>query len=370
MLKVICLFFCVAAVLLLLMVLYICIKAHFSIKNLKRVDEKGTLYYADYVGNYYDPLLSLPFRLFRGGGCSAFIARDENGGVITGRNFDLPHKDAEGRVTGLNVVLNLHPKGGYKSLNIADAAFISYLKLPYYAGMLDGKVTKTPLILLPYLSMDGMNEKGLCVSILALDTKTGEAPVLQNDSGKKPVTINQLLRLILDRCADISEAYRLAQGYNLVNIFNYDYHLFLTDSSGLSCVFEWRYNSLTVTYTDISTNFYNGYDDACDCYYGESLKERFAAPKDFKKEYHYGYGHGYSRFASLAESIDRISFDGGPAVMTTDTAFGLLKSVVQEYDPESLTSFTQYSALYHNSGLAVDVCPSGDFSKKFHFEMK
>lgn len=346
----------------------VCLKASRSFENLRRVDEGGTLYFADYTGNYYDPLISLPFRLFRGGGCSAFIAENEKGEIITGRNYDLPHKDADGNVTGLNVVVKCRPKGRYSSVNIADAAFISFLKLPYFKGALDGGVTKLPLVLLPYLCMDGLNEKGLCVSILALDTKPGEKPVCQKQPGKKTVMINQLLRILLDSCSCLDEAAETAGTYNLVSTFNYDYHLFVSDAFGDSAVFEWRNNSFTVTKTNASTNFYVGYDDACDCYYGDRLKERFEAYTGTKRNYRYGYGHGYARFAEVVKTLDGHNTpEKLTAVMNEDEVFALLERVAQDYDPEELTSHTQYSAVYNSTTLTADVCAMRNFKEHYVF---
>ena len=80
--------------------------------------------------------------------------------------------------------------------------------------------------------MDGINEKGLSVSILALDVKEGEQAVHQSVEGKKTILYEELLRYILDSCATVKEAEELAGEYNIHNIIGNDYHLFVTDENG------------------------------------------------------------------------------------------------------------------------------------------
>ena len=126
------------------------------VKNLTQLDEEGYLYYAEYEGDYYNPLISAPCRLIQNPGCSAFLVKDEYRKIVTCRNYDLSHADDDNKSTGLNVVLRLNPEGKYRSINVADAAWITYLNLPYYNGALsNGKTTKLPLAFLPYLCMDG-----------------------------------------------------------------------------------------------------------------------------------------------------------------------------------------------------------------------
>lgn len=328
----------------------------FSVDNIRRLDEAGTLYSMDYVGDYDRPLLKLPIRFLKGGGCSAFAAHNTDGEMLTCRNYDLAHKDKDGNITGLNIVLRLTPRGKYRSVCVADGAWISSIGLPYYAGAPDEPLMpKFALAFLPYLCMDGMNEKGLTVSVLALDTPEGEKAVYQTEPGKPEAVITELLRYMLDDCATVAEAEQKASQYNMVNILNRDYHLFVTDADGNAAVFEWRYNTLTVTRTDIVTNFYVNSDDAADCYQGGQLKEAFPGAEAAHRGYRYGYGHGYGRFNTLAAGLK--GFEKKSAVlrpawsnaeMSETEAWKLLKAVSQTYTG-ALTSYTQYSAIYNST---------------------
>ena len=355
--------------LVILLALVVIIKANFSYSDLTRVDDGGSLYYATYTGNYASPIVSMPLNLFGGVGCSAFITQNEDGDVITCRNYDFPHTDDEGNPTGLNVIVRCSPKNGYSSIGVADIGLFSEIGLPYYAGAFESGVSKVPLMFLPYFCMDGMNEKGVCVSILALDIKDGETPMRQTAEGKENLMVNTLLRIILDSCKSVDEAVQAAENCNMTCTFGNDYHLFVSDASGRSVVMEWRYNNLTVTQTNAVTNFYVGYDDACDCYSHGKLKEKFVQSDDHVFEYHYGYGHGYARFAKIADALDEhISGSSSAGTsMTDDEAFGILASVAQSYDPESSTSFTEYSAIYNNSSLTLDICSLADYSSIFTY---
>ena len=357
---------------LLIFVLAVVIKAKTSYKNLERIDENGAFYAIDYVGNYESPLVSKALNLFSGG-CSAFITENENGDVITCRNYDFPHKDSNGDPSGLNVLVKCSPKGKYNSIGVADIGLFSVVGLPYYEGVFDegSKVSKIPLMYAPYLCMDGMNEKGVSVSILALDIKDGETAMHQTEEGKDNLMVNAVLRQILDNCASLEEAVELAENSNVMCTFGSDYHLFVTDAAGNSAVFEWRYNNFTVTYTNAVTNFYVGYDDGCDCYYGDQLKDSFVTAEAVARDYHYGYGHGYGRFKTVAETLDEHIVDESTlkTSMTDEEAMSLLETVSQSYVPDTLTSLTQYSIIYNNTDLSVKVCVMRDYEDVYEFSI-
>ncbi len=331
-----------------------------------RIDEEGKLYSLEYYGNYSLPLITLPYKIIRpvrNARCSCFYAKGVNGNPLAGRNLDLPHFDKNGNKTGLNVVLKCSPKSGYRSLAVADAADISLIGVPYYSGSLDDpKIDKRYLALLPYVCMDGVNEKGLFVSVLALDLKKGEHPAYQN----KKVIIPVLLRRILDNCASLEEAVRYAGDVNLVNLGGHDFQLFIVDSDGNSGVLDWRYDVMNVTYTDIATNFYVSGDDAENCYLNGELKERFAPPAD-PGNYRFGYGHGYERFKTIMSMTGKSRMNG-EAVMDMEEAMNTLKAVSQDYTGE-LTSMTQYSAVYDLKEKKLELCIYPDYLRKFSFSL-
>ncbi len=343
-----------------------------TLESLRRVDPDGLLYEMNYTADCYKPAVVFPvqlLKLMKSGSCSCFSGRSPASSVLVGRNYDVPHKDKEGGITGLNVVFTLHPRGKFRSVNFADAAWVSMLGLPYQKGALDdGKTGLSPLLLIPYLTMDGMNEKGLCASILALDLKQGEKAVYQTEKGKKKVMITMLLRYMLDSCETIQEAEDLARKYNMVNTFGYDYHLFLADASGRSAVLEWRYNSLQITETDAVTNFYVSSDDAEDSYLNGKLKERFINDLKTEKSYRFGYGHGYERFKEVARTLDSRPHENGAAILTEEESLSLLSRVSQDYTGE-LTSMTQYSVLYDLTQKTATVSVQQKYEDQYLFRL-
>ena len=126
--------------------------------------------------------------------CSAFSTETSDGQKLVGRNLDFESIET--------LSLYTHPDGGYASIASAD---VSIGGIGKYAGVpfssTEGKIA---LLASPYLCVDGMNEKGLSVSILDLDM--GE---LHQDTDKPELFILVAVRLLLDRAADVEEAVAL-----------------------------------------------------------------------------------------------------------------------------------------------------------------
>lgn len=317
-----------------------------SIKNLEPIDDKGRLYSVEYRGNYESALIRFVVNCIqpvKNAGCTVMAASNTEGDMLTLRNYDLAHPDKEGNPTGLNVYVKCEPEDGYKSIGIADMAWASFAGLPYYEGTFDmGKPGKALLALAPYMCMDGMNEKGLCVSILALDIKDGEHAAYQTDKAKESVILTELMRRMLDHCKDTAEAVEMAKSVNVVNSLGFDFHLFVNDATGNSAVFEWRYDTLTVTYTDVVTNFYVAYDDF--------------------------YGHGRDRFDEATEFLNKNKAGGETACLTEEASKEILSAVSQEYTKE-MTSYTQYSAIYNMSDKSLRIWVYPDYSTFFDFSL-
>ena len=341
-----------------------------SAPEVVKIDDEGFLYYAEYTADYNNSIISNYIQAKWASGCSAFVATNADGDVITARNYDMYHKDTDGNFTGLNVVVRCNPDGGYESLATADAAWIKYLGYPYYQQAFDPETTDTRMMaFLPFLCMDGINEKGLVVSIFALDIKEGESPINQKDSGKETLILTGLIRKLLDNCASVEEAVEYAKSVNVHNMVGNDHHLLVSDDEGNSVVLEWRNNELTVTDTDAVTNFYVSSDDACDCYKNGELKEAWEGPADTEKEYHYGYGHGYERFKTIVTSLDEHGNEDGLAVMENEEAMELLSEVAQKNLETVLDQVTQYSIIYNNTDRTMEIWSERDFDESYIFSI-
>ncbi|MCR5120827.1 MAG: linear amide C-N hydrolase [Ruminococcus sp.] len=161
----------------------------------------------------------LPNPLAGPGGCSTFNAVTPEGQIIMGRNFDYRMAKCMAMWT--------HPKEGYRSLAMVNQNHLIYA---------DIRRSRRPLRALgaPYLSMDGINEKGLCAAILMLITK----PTHQNN-GKPPITVNVALRAVLDTCATADEAVELLQRHEMHDLLGACYHYQFTDAAGVSNIVEY-----------------------------------------------------------------------------------------------------------------------------------
>lgn len=132
--------------------------------------------------------------------CSAFLSDAPDGKKIVGRNFDFSETETLSVYT--------HPKDGYSSLATVDLDVMAVGK-PNGTDALsfEGKLA---MLAAPYLCVDGMNEKGLCVSLLDL-----KEPERHHENGKTAVLILVAVRMLLDRAASVDEAIELLEQYDI-----------------------------------------------------------------------------------------------------------------------------------------------------------
>ena len=263
------------------------------------------MYFMDYTGDYYDQKIigKMTRRISAKPGCSCFLTNNEKGEVLTCRNYDLGHRvSAEnGAYTGLNVILHCRPKGKYESIGIADAVWIAPFNPFYQAGGPDLSCFSPEMFCgLPYVCMDGLNEKGLSANLLRVDIKKGDQPA------KAEYTSGFLLRNILDTCASVDEAMKYVETSEFRPEQWQGVHLFVSDASGKSIIIESRNGQLSSAETDIATNFYLCSNDREDAYKNGCLQEKavFLSGMDGQSRYSYGYGHGYHRFACILSQLE------------------------------------------------------------------
>ena len=171
-------------------------------------------------------------------GCTSFITRNKKGDVLYARNYDYPYCPF--------VLVKTKPDNGHASVSVVDLTALGYRKdfLP--------KKIKDRLALLgaPYLPFDGMNEKGLAISILVVP-KTD----LPNDPDK--ITLNTLTanRLILDKAATVDEALELFKKYNIYFSQDIFVHFLVADSSGKSALVEYWDGAMHIKEEHVASNF-------------------------------------------------------------------------------------------------------------------
>ena len=328
----------------------------------------------DYTKDYYGPdvIEALKSVGFIDTGCSVFFTHNPDGEPITCRNYDYPHRvSAENSsLTGLNIVLHCKPDGKYESIAMADAVWCDETNLLLQQGGPDQPGFEVGLLdILPYECMDGINEKGLCVSLLRVDIKEGDQPA------KYPAGSSIILRYMLDDCADVTEAVRKVDTSIVTPEDWQSCHIYVTDADGHYAMIESRNGKVTVTESDVATNFYLGYDDIEDSYKDGKLRESAVMMTDEsgQQTYHFGYGHGYHRFITIASQLERYrDMTSGEyrTVMPESAALIILQSAVQNPNTNaSGISMTQYSAIYNNAKRTVEIWPFQNYNSSYTFDV-
>jgi hypothetical protein len=156
--------------------------------------------------------------------CTSFQARQAGGeGYWYGRNYDY--------FKNPTLVTISHPKKGYASIACSDMSHIGYGldKLP--AGFL----SRINCMAAIYAPVDGINEKGLCTSIMALPGQASRQDTERHDVG---TTI--IMRLWLDRCATVDEALSLLESVDVRHdaVVGSGYHYMIADAMGHCVVVE------------------------------------------------------------------------------------------------------------------------------------
>ncbi len=172
-------------------------------------------------------------------GCSTLSVKSSEGGYLFGRNFDWNTCNA--------LIVSARPENGYASVSTVNMDFIR-------AGGLDlsGLPNQMQAFVSLYAPLDGMNEKGLAVSVNMIQDSTA----INQDMGKTDLTTTTAIRLLLDKAADVDEALELLQQYDFHSSMGTMVHLALADVDGRSVAVEYVDNEMTVTETSVVTNFY------------------------------------------------------------------------------------------------------------------
>lgn len=252
-------------------------------------------------------------------GCTVFAARTPDGQALVGRNFDHPYTPI--------LVLYTAPPDGYASISLVDLAYMGYSRSNLPTSSLMGLVRT---LATPYVPFDGLNEKGLSISLLAVPFAKS-----QDDPEKPTLNTTTAIRLVLDRAKTVKEAISLLQGYNMYFSAGVAVHYLIADRSGDAAVVEFLGGRLSVVRSGkpwhLVTNFI------------------LSDPRH--------PGDGQSRYARASQTLT-----GRAGVVTEDEAMGILKSVV-------IPGRTQWSGVYSLSQGSLSLSIGEDFSKVREFRL-
>ncbi len=188
----------------------------------------------DWIRPFLDQPEGVDLRV-EGMGCSTMQARGENG-CLFGRNFDWGDCPL--------LVLTSHPDTGYDSISTVNLDFITNR----YGTLSDRDL----LITSHYAPLEGMNERGLCLSVNLLP----DGMALCQDTGKPKLTITTAIRLLLDRAATVDEALDLLRSYDVGTTTGLTIHYLIADAAGRSVCVEFIHNVMSVVETPVMTNHY------------------------------------------------------------------------------------------------------------------
>ena len=170
-------------------------------------------------------------------GCSTVAAATPDGGRVFGRNFDWSCTNV--------ILLEAHPASGYASFSTVNSDFImeaAQSMLPAAALAIAGY----------YAPLDGMNEKGLAISVNMIS----DGARIQQKTEKSDLTTTTAVRLLLDYAATVDEALELLGSYDLHGSYDLMIHFAISDTTGRAVAVEYVNQEMQVTETPILTNFY------------------------------------------------------------------------------------------------------------------
>lgn len=267
-------------------------------------------------------------------GCTAFTLTDSEGNVHMGRNYDFKNDTSA-------MLVYCNPKDGYKSIAFAALDNID-------ANEPEDEISeKLSCLTAPFICLDGVNEKGLSIAVLTLDSEPAH-----QETGKPIIATSIVIRLVLDRAATTQEAVDLLKGYDMLATSGRDYHFYITDATGDGRVVEYDCESPTreLVATPISaiTNFYGMYID-----------------KVLPNQKNGIYGHGKERYDAVMEVLEQQKGKYNDA-----TVWAGLRAAAQDPNPEDITSNTQWSIDYDNTNLTADIAIRRRWADVMHFELK
>lgn len=279
--------------------------------------------------------------------CTCFSAEAESGNKLFCRNFDYGEEGA--------ILLSSHPKKGYASMSFCT---------PVYAGV-DARqlASHSPARLLTlallYFPMDGMNEKGLAITV----NEMTHHPTWQ-DTEKPDILTPVVLRLVLDRCATVDEAVELIRQidvhdprYDLgaPDVVGSSYHYLIADAEGSSAVVEFDYEDgfrVMCVPKEADKSY-----QICTNHY---LSEKFAGEGD-------EVGDTYGRY-EYADSVLREKKPALEDCFSVLSATRMDRVLYAEYGDYYCS--TQWSAVYDLTDRCVSVCVGQDYDRVYTFALE
>ncbi len=320
-----------------------------TINSITKLDDYG-LYYMDYYSDYgleeliangganndteivefvVDKILKgIPLNFeIPDFGCTTFQVQNSEDDFLFARNYDLAYVPS--------MIIKTEPENGYDSIAVANISIMGYDREFQPKNFISSIMS----LATPYTVMDGMNEKGFSIAVLIVKDEP------TNQIGKDiSLTTTAAIRYMLDNAASVQEAIELFDTFNMKASANTAYHFQIADATGDSAIIEYIDNEINVIRKGekpmVLTNF-------------------------FISDEKYGIGKGQDRYDIVIDSLKQS--DG---VMEMDEAMDVLKDASKNIEfaaTDDEIFATQWSAVYNNTDLTMDICVGGQFDKVYSF---
>ena len=278
--------------------------------------------------------------------CTSFQAvKAGEDGFWYGRNYDY--------FKNPTIVTISHPKKGYASIAVSDMSHFGYSleKLP------DSFVKKASCLAAIYAPVDGINEAGLCTSIMALPKQAS-----QQDTEKHDVGTSIIMRLWLDRCATVQEAIDLASTVDIRHdaAVGSGYHYMVADATGDCAVLEFDKENgwkTMIVRKDPSKNYM-------------LVTNHLLSPKYYTTEPDEAVGNPHSRSWWRYETAGNY-LEEHNGVLTLDQAQECLSLVHWKdlvWDTGTVED-TQFSNVYDQKAITLDLRNWNAYGTTVHFDL-
>ncbi|MBQ9878151.1 MAG: linear amide C-N hydrolase [Bacteroidales bacterium] len=278
--------------------------------------------------------------------CTSFQAvKAGEDGFWYGRNYDY-YKNP-------TMVTISRPKKGYASIAVSDMSHFGYSleKLPEKA------LQKLSCLAAVYAPVDGINEAGLCTSIMAIPKQASQQDTPAHDVG---TTI--IMRLWLDRCSTVQEALDLAKTLDIRHdaTVGSGYHYMIADATGDAAVLEFDkengWKSMVVRKSSDKNYMLVTNHLLSDKYYTTEPDPAVGNP----------HSKSWWRYETVTEYLDKHN-----GVLTLDEVQECLalvhwKDLVWE---NGTVEDTQFSNVYDQKAITLDLRNWNDYDTTVHFEL-
>lgn len=264
-------------------------------------------------------------------GCTTFNATTPSGDKLFARNYD--YMDSPG------MTVWTHPKDGYASVSTVSLYFFGYGGSFLPEDLLTSLLT----LLAPYIPVDGMNEKGLSIGVLELET-----PETFQQTEKKDITTTAVIRHVLDHAATVDEAIAIFNEFDMHDFLGVGctYHYQIADASGDTAIIEFANGETTVLRPDesetlVATNFW--------------LSEGVDDPE----------GVGHDRYETAKSMLKENNY-----IVTEEEAMNILNAThIENDDLHGFVCSTLWSIVFNNTDKTFTVCAMYDFDNVYKFSV-